>query len=95
MTDKTPPALPDIVPMESIDQFAQTIAAWHNNRVAIVKHMATIPPGTQIEYQDKTLTLDGDILLAFQAGLTTALSQLGELPFVMEMEQPDAPTDPA
>ena len=85
MTFKT-----ETVPIDDLDHFVTLLADWHTSKVNTVKHMLTIPEGTAVTVDDgEPLQLTGDLLKGFQLGLTVALSELGELPFVAEMEEPE------
>lgn len=85
----------DMVSMDSMDQFAAAIAGWHQNKVAVLRHMQTIPEGTEMEVtlgdKAKTLKLEGDVLTAFKTGLELALIEFGNLPFAITTE--DIPDD--
>jgi hypothetical protein len=76
----------ETVPIESLDAFVGLITAWHQNRVAQVKHMLEVPEGTEVSIREgETLVLEGEKLQAFRIGIHTTLSHLGELPFVAEV----------
>jgi hypothetical protein len=86
----------EIGSIETVDQFAAVLQGWHGPKVAAVKHMRDIPPGSEVTVdtgngEAKDVKLEGDTLLAFQAGLDTALAELGTLPFVgsVEDEEPE------
>lgn len=77
----------DMVFMENIDMFAGHISAWHDRQVKTLQHFMSITPGTEVDVQFdaeplSTIKLEGDVLKAFRAGVTTGLNYLGTLPFV-------------
>jgi hypothetical protein len=81
----------EIGSIETVDQFAGMLAGWHEVQVGKVKHMRDIPPGSdltlEVDGAERDIKLEGDTLLAFQAGLDTALAELGTLPFVGSVEE--------
>jgi hypothetical protein len=86
---------PDIIPVYDLDKFVQTLTAWHANQCAAVQHMLTIPEGSQFEIGEdeakQSVTLTGDVLVAFKLGIEMTMMQLGTLPFVAEMDdEPEA-----
>ena len=79
-----------VVVVTDLDQFIAMLQAWHGKQVATMEHMKLIPPGTVVTPDDEApFTLDGDVLRAFQMGISISLSHLGELPFSAEFA-PDA-----
>jgi hypothetical protein len=77
----------DIIPVETIDQFAGMVGAWHKRKVSTLEHMLTIPPGTQVSVGDGAdQLLEGDLLKGYLLGLTVAISEIRTLPFVVELE---------
>ena len=88
MTEAQKPAL---IPIQNIDHFIYLITNWHNNRVAALQHMLSLPAGTEMQVNDTdSVVMDGERLEGFKAGLSLALMELGDLPFVVELEE--APT---
>lgn len=83
----------DLVDIDNIDQFAGAIAGWHHNKVAVLRHMQSIPAGTEMEVtigdKQQTIKLEGEVMAAFRAGLELALIEFGNLPFAVSLE--DAP----
>ena len=80
---------PELIPIQNIDHFIHLIVGWHNNRVALLKHMMALPAGTEMQVdENKTVVMDGERLEGFKAGLGLALMELGDLPFVVETEEP-------
>lgn len=77
----------EVVQITDLDSFVRALVHWHTNKVAMLKHLAEIPEGTEMVVGDDTpIVLEGDILAGFKAGLETALIELGELPFSFELE---------
>lgn len=74
-----------MVAITNIDMFAGYLTAWHQRKVATLQHMLSVPEGTEftvnINGEEKSIILQGDVLTAFQGGVVTALSELGTLPF--------------
>ena len=81
---------PDLIPIQNIDHFIHLIVGWHNNRVALLKHMMALPAGTEMQVDEKTIVMDGERLEGFKDGLGLALMELGDLPFVVETVEPTA-----
>ena len=80
---------PGLIPIQNIDHFIHLIVGWHNNRVALLKHMMALPAGTEMQVdENKTVVMDGERLEGFKDGLGLALMELGDLPFVVETEEP-------
>jgi hypothetical protein len=84
--------LPPIVNISDLDTFVRALVHWHTNKIALLKHMLELPEGTEVSNGDgPPVTLTGDVLAAFKAGLQTALIELGELPFTFALEDEDTP----
>ena len=82
---------PELIPIQNIDHFIHLIVGWHNNRVALLKHMMALPAGTEMQVdENKTVVMDGERLEGFKDGLGLALMELGDLPFVVETAEPTA-----
>ena len=90
MTDTTNEAnvsQPETVSIDTLDQFVRALHAWHSNRVQILQHLTSIPVGTEVSGDDQVnRILEGDFREGFILGLKVALSELGELPFEVEVE---------
>lgn len=95
------PAQLDIIPAESIDQFAHVITAWHAQKMKELEQALAVPEGVGVEVTDgatgtvEEVILTGDALKAFRAGLSTAMAAFGNLPFVSIDAEEDAPESPA
>jgi len=80
----------DMIDITTIDEFAELVGRWHQNKVAVLRHMQSIPLGTEMELTlgDKThmVKLEGEIMFGFQAGLELALIEIGNMPFVASTE---------
>lgn len=85
----TPVQAPEIVPVQNMDQFAAILGAWHTERIGKINQLLEVPEGTAFEVGEESVVLEGDTLKGFKFGLELALMQVGELPFVAELE--DAP----
>ena len=89
----------ETVMIDSLDQFVKALHQWHATKVQVLKHMQSVPEGTEItEDTGKTYLLEGPYRDGFILGLTVALSEMGELPFEAEVSfTSDEPiiTDPA
>lgn len=84
-TKKTPMETKDpIITMSDIDQFAYLLAKWHKEKVKVLEHVLDVPEETVLNLNGTEITLSGDVLAGFQAGLSVALMELGNLPFVVE-----------
>lgn len=80
-------AVPQTVPIETLDQFANLMANWHANAVATVQHLANVPEGMEVVIgEDTVFKMEGDIQRGFKLGIELALNFLGRLPFVAEHE---------
>lgn len=98
-------AQPNIIPVESVDQFVHLITAWHSQKMKELEQALAVPEGVAVEVTDdkagtvEEVMLTGDAHKAFRAGLSTAMTALGNLPFVSldaeEEEAPAAPSEPA
>ena len=68
--------------IDSLDQFMPLLQAWHQHQVAILEHMQRIPEGTDVAVEGAPpFTLTGDVMKAFQMGISISLAHLGTLPF--------------
>lgn len=80
----------EIVPITSLDQFAQMIADWHANRVAQLEHSLTIPDEVEIVCgltdSGEEISLTPEQRQGFKVGLTVALGMIQELPFTSTVE---------
>jgi hypothetical protein len=85
--DSAEPQRPETLEIEDLDMFVRMLHQWHTGKVQLIQHMLTIPEGTEmIVGDDKSVTLTGDVLAGFKAGLDLALMELGTLPFIVEVE---------
>lgn len=83
---------PELVEIKDLNQFVFFLNQWHANKVQTIRHLMTIPVGTEMEIDNEPYILDEQTHRGFVAGLTVALSELGELPFAAEMDEPDPAT---
>ena len=78
----------DNVEVSDLDHFVKLLAHWHTAKVAVLKHMRELPETAEVSIDDGPATLvAGDFRKGYQLGLSLALSELGELPFVAELEE--------
>lgn len=85
----------DLIDVVSVEQFAELVGRWHQNKVAVLRHMQSIPLGTEMELtigeKSHMVKLEGEIMFGFQAGLELALIEISNLPFVASTE--DVPAE--
>lgn len=80
---------PETITLDSVDSIVRGVMTWHAHHVAVVKHMRDVPPGSEISFDGQKIVMTPENLAIFQAGINVALSELGTLPFVPEMEEED------
>lgn len=85
MSDQAP-AMNQLMPVQDLSQFVHVLVSWHTRQVNTLKHFQDIPEGSVMESGDKSVTLTGDVLVGFKAGIEMALMELGTLPFMVEYE---------
>ena len=84
----------ETVAVESLDQFVMVLTAWHDNKCQVLKHLLEIPEGSEVQVSDdEPRIMTADLLVGFRLGIEMALSELGTLPFVAEMEDVPAAND--
>ena len=82
-----------LLAVNDLDQFVQLLASWHAKKVATLKHMQEIPETAEVSLGDaEPVKMTGAFREGFLLGLSLALSELGELPFVAEMEDSSSAT---
>ena len=82
-----------LLAVNDLDQFVQLLASWHTKKVATLKHMQSIPDTAEVSIgEGAPIKITGEFREGFLLGLSLALSELGELPFVAEMEDPSSAT---
>ena len=78
----------DTVEIKDLDHFVMLLSKWHTNKVNVIKHMLEVPETSEVQIGDEApITVAGDFRKGYQLGLSLALSELGELPFVAELEE--------
>lgn len=88
MTQTTTETLPETVEIQDLNQFIELLARWHKSRVATLKHMLEIPETAEVSIGDGTpVKVTGEFREGFQLGIQLALAELGELPFMAELEE--------
>lgn len=80
-----------VSPIESVSDLAGLIFGWHQNRIQRLQQMMEIPEDAVVQYGDKEYTLAGDLLIAYQIGLTVAMSEFRRLPFYADVNEPETP----
>ena len=71
-----------ITPIEDVDQFVELFQKWHSLRVSGLEKIVQADEGTAIQIGESPLTLQGDALLAFRAGIQVCLELFKESPLV-------------
>ena len=73
--------------IKDLDHFVGLLSRWHTTKVKTIKHMMTVPDTTEVILEEGTpVQMTGEFRKGFVLGLTIALAELGELPFVAELE---------
>ena len=72
----------NITPIEDVDQFVELFQKWHSLRVSGLEKIVQADEGTAIQIGESPLTLQGDTLLAFRAGIQVCLELFRESPLV-------------
>jgi hypothetical protein len=86
----TPPA---IMPIQSLDQFAGLLTAWHAEKVRVLEHMLSIPEGTTMQLDGgPEVPMTAELITGFRAGIQLALMELGTLPFITESREAEPAT---
>ena len=68
--------------IEDVDQFVELFQKWHGLRVRGLEKIVQADEGTAIQIGESPLTLQGDTLLAFRAGVQVCLELFRESPLV-------------
>ena len=68
--------------IEDVDQFVELFQKWHGLRVRGLERIIQADEGTAIQIGESPLTLQGDALLAFRAGIHVCLELFKESPLV-------------
>ena len=71
-----------ITPIEDVDQFVELFQKWHSLRVSGLEKIVQADVGTVIQIEEVPMTLQGDTLLAFRAGVQVCLELFRESPLV-------------
>jgi hypothetical protein len=76
-----------LVAVNDLDQFVQLLSSWHKKKIATLKHMLEIPDTAEVSLGDAPpIKMTGAFREGFLLGLSLSISELGELPFVAEIE---------
>ena len=73
--------------IEDLDHLAELFHKWHSLRVRGLERIIQADEGTAIQIGESPLTLQGDALLAFRAGIQVCLELFKESPLV-EIHKP-------
>ena len=80
----------ETIDVESLDDFVHMLVSWHSRKCAILKHMMDLPEGSSMQIgEGESVTMTGDMLVVFKAGIELALMELGTLPFQYSTETSD------
>ena len=80
----------ETIDVESLDVFVHMLVSWHSRKCAILKHMMDLPEGSSMQIgEGESVTMTGDMLVVFKAGIELALMELGTLPFQYSTETDD------
>ena len=71
-----------ITPIEDVNQFVELFQKWHGLRVSGLEKIVQADEGTAIQIGESPLTLQGDSLLAFRAGIQVCLELFRDSPLV-------------
>lgn len=75
----------ETISVETLDEFMVLFTQWHSSKVKMLEHMMEIPPDAEVSVNDgPSMKLSGDLREGFIVGLSVALMELGQLPFVLE-----------
>lgn len=78
---------PNTLEVEDLDMFVKLLLQWHTAKVDTLEHMLRIPQGFEVSFNGEApQILEGDLHAGFTIGLTVALIELGQLPFVARVE---------
>jgi hypothetical protein len=81
---------PETIQVESLDQFVQYLVRWHETKVALLKHMETIPADAVVEIDGVDHAFTPEMREGFKLGITIALAELGTLPFGFETDDEES-----
>ena len=76
------------VEVNDLDHFVKLLSTWHETKTKVIKHLLDIPETAEVSIGDAApIMITGDFRKGFQLGISLALAELGELPFVAELEE--------
>lgn len=77
----------ELVPVNTVDQFAQYIAHWHGGVLERLQHFRSMPEGQTVTVTlngvQSEVVLTGEAYKGFQAAMLTAILQFDSLPFAV------------
>lgn len=87
----------ETITINTPDQFATLIVAWHTNRMAQLSHMIQVPDGVELCLPDEKgedVPMTTEQREAFKSGLIVAKALFAELPFEsIPVEEAQAPAE--
>ena len=72
--------------LDTLDQVAQHVIAWHQDKLTLVNHMLNIPTGTTVTIDDSEYILEGDFLKGYEAAMLFIKDTLTNDPPLVETE---------
>ena len=76
------------VEVNDLDHFVNLLSKWHSTKTKVIKHLLDIPETAEVSIgTDAPIVITGEFRKGFQLGISLALAELGELPFVAELEE--------
>jgi hypothetical protein len=72
--------------LDTLDQVAQHVIAWHQDKLNLVNHMLNIPTGTTVTIEEVDYTLEGDFLKGYEAAMLFIKDTLANDPPLVEVE---------
>ena len=89
----------EVFNIETIDQFAALITAWHTNRIGQVRQAIDVPADVDVEIvlQDggEAIVLNEEQRIGFKAALVLVDNLLGTLPFNVTPIEPATDAGPS
>lgn len=99
-TQPEAPQPPERVEVNDLTQFVTILVAWHQQKVAELTHLLSIPDEGHVgvlmlddDGKEAEHVMQGDKLEGFKAGVKVALVALGTLPFGVTYHDPVAAPD--
>lgn len=83
-----------IIEINNLDAFAGMVLTWHDAVMQDIKNLMLVPDGTPVSIElvngesSSQVALTGDALVAFKAGVLSAMAAVEKLPFERIIEEP-------